>query len=111
MGSARRRHAPVQRRRFHGPSDRNHYGELSTALTPTYIRNLPTTDAWGHRLRFSVDEAMGSAQKANEYAIRSPGRDGNLDGTTYTPGKTTDENADIVYSGGTFIVYPATAGQ
>ncbi len=94
---------------FTVPAVEINYGDLSKMLTPTYIRIVPQNDAWGHRLRFSTSEALGSATPATEYAIRSPGRDGNLDGTSYTPGRTTDPNADIVYSGGVFVVYPASA--
>jgi prepilin-type N-terminal cleavage/methylation domain-containing protein len=85
------------------------YTEVSKILTPIYIKILPKTDAWGHDLVFSVDQPI-NGPAASEYSIRSPGRDGLLD-TTITPGKTEDPNADIVYSGGTFIMYPATAGQ
>lgn len=79
------------------------YADMSGILTPTYIQYLPRDDAFGHKLRFNA------AAKADQYSIRSPGRDGLLDGTSYTPGRTTDPNADIVYSGGTFIVYPGVA--
>lgn len=85
--------------------------ELTSMLTPTYIRIIPRADAWGHEMKYSADATVGSGTPANEYAIRSPGRDGNLDGTVYTPGATDDPNADIVYSGGTFIVYPRGGGQ
>lgn len=85
------------------------YLDMAGILTPTYIRYLPRDDAWGHKLRYNTDEQLGAAAKADQYSIRSPGRDGLLDGTIYTEGRTTDPNADIVYAGGTFIVYPGVA--
>jgi prepilin-type N-terminal cleavage/methylation domain-containing protein len=94
---------------FTVPANIISYPGMVTMLTPNYIKILPQKDAWGHDLVFSVDQPVGGPAAA-EYAIRSPGRDGQLD-TTIVPGKTTDPNADIVYSGGTFIMYPATAGQ
>jgi hypothetical protein len=77
-------------------------------LSPTYIRVLPRIDGWGYPLTFNTDQALGSPTGADQYCIRSPGRDGRLDPSgTYTPGKTDDPDADIVYSNGTFIVQPA----
>ena len=86
------------------------YDDMKTMLTPQYIKVLPQKDGWGHPLIFSADAPLGSTTPADEYAIRSPGRDGVVD-ATITPGTTTDDNADIVYSGGTFVQYPSKAAQ
>ena len=91
------------------PEENATYTEMKTLLTPTYIRVLPQFDAFGHTFVFSVEHPIGSTSAASEYAVRSPGKDGILDGTSYTPGPTKDDNADIVYSGGTFVVWPAHA--
>ncbi len=84
------------------------YADMKTMLTPTYIRVLPQSDGFGHPLVFSLDQPIGSEQVATEYAIRSAGRDGILD-TSYTPGPTKDDDVDIVYSGGQFVVWPSRA--
>src|SRR5437868_5435395 len=81
------------------------YAELNVLLSPTYMRNIPSTDGWGNALQFAIDQPAG-ARPAAEYAIRSPGRDGVFAGNTYTAGPTTGFDCDIVYSGGSFIVWP-----
>ena len=82
------------------------YAQVTTLLSPTYMRNIPSADGWGYALQFGADQAIGSATPAAEYAIRSPGRDGQYTGTTYTAGPTTSFDCDIVYSNGSFIVWP-----
>lgn len=77
------------------------FGQLSTLLVPTYTQNMPRLDGWNRPLDFAID----GATPATEYAIRSPGRDGQYQ-TTYVPGATTDFDCDIVYSGGSFVAYP-----
>ncbi|HEV8657573.1 MAG TPA: prepilin-type N-terminal cleavage/methylation domain-containing protein [Thermoanaerobaculia bacterium] len=92
---------------FTVPAAQFTYGDAATLLSPTYIRALPQNDAWGRPLVFNADEPFGATTPADVYCIRSGGRDGQLAGSTYTPGATDDPDADIVYSGGTFVVYPA----
>ncbi|MDQ3282447.1 MAG: type II secretion system protein GspG [Acidobacteriota bacterium] len=75
------------------------YETLLTALTPTYTRKLPRTDAWGRPLEFAVGEGK-------EYAIRSMGRDGKVEGGEYTPGETTEPDCDIIYANGAFVTFP-----
>lgn len=82
------------------------YAEMAVILTPTYMRGLPTQDGWGHAYGYSIDAAVGSTTPAEEYVIRSPGRDGQFDGTTYTPGPNDDPDTDIVFSAGSFVVWP-----
>jgi len=81
------------------------YGSLSAMISPTYMRNIPQFDAWGHPLQFATDEPLGG-KPANEYVIRSPGRDGVFSGNKYTGGPTTSFDCDIVYSGGAFVAWP-----
>ncbi len=81
------------------------YPELTTLLSPTYMRNIPNIDGWGNALQFAVDQPIGGTPAAN-YAIRSPGRDGRYSGSSYTAGPTTSFDCDIVYSGGAFVVWP-----
>lgn len=81
------------------------YADLTTLLAPTYMRNIPSTDGWGNALGFATDRPIGGISAA-EYAIRSAGRDGVFSGNTYTAGPTTAFDCDIVYSGGSFVVWP-----
>ena len=81
------------------------YTDLTTVLSPTYMRNIPQFDGWGHPLQFAIDQAIGG-KPASDYAIRSPGRDGTYSGDKYTGGPTTSFDCDIVYSGGAFVVWP-----
>ena len=73
-----------------------------TLLKPTYIAEPPTVDGWRHPLLYAVDNTLYA------YALVSPGRDGGLDGGSWSPvcGTTTDFNSDIIYANGTFIQYP-----
>lgn len=77
------------------------YDSLRTLLVPTYAQTMPRLDGWNHPLDFAID----SGTPASEYAVRSPGRDG-LYETTYVAGATNRFDCDIVYSGGSFVVYP-----
>lgn len=82
------------------------YAGVVTMLTPTYLKNIPQVDGWGRAFVFGLSSPIGSGVPANEYAIRSPGRDGVFNTDTYVPGPTTDYDCDIVYSSGAFVVYP-----
>lgn len=86
------------------------YGELHALLAPTYMANIPSSDGWGNPLEFRLDQPLGSAVPAAEYAIRSPGRDGRYQ-SVYVEGATTDFDCDIVYAGGSFIVWPEGVQQ
>lgn len=80
-------------------------GQMNTLLVPTYIKVLPRIDGWGHPLDFAADQAIGSTSGASDYALRSPGRDG-VFSAPYIVGGTTAFDCDIVYSDGSFVVYP-----
>jgi prepilin-type N-terminal cleavage/methylation domain-containing protein len=87
------------------------YPNMMMMLVPTYTREMPRVDGWGHPLEFRVDQAIGSATGAADYAIRSPARDGQTEGDTYAGGATSDFDCDIVYAGGQFIVWPEGTQQ
>lgn len=74
------------------------YDELRDALVPGYMKSIPEVDGWGHPLEFGAVDRV--------YAIRSPGRDGIYEGTTYTAGETDNPDCDIVYSNGNFVRWP-----
>ena len=81
------------------------YASLSILLSPTYIRNTPQKDGWNRSFEYGVDNV--TANKAQEYAIRSFGKDGSAsEGGTYTAGPRNVFECDIVYSMGAFVAYP-----
>lgn len=76
--------------------------DLSDALTPDYIRQLPSVDGWGHPLRVWSD--------GEQYRIVSAGKGGELDrdwsGDIGAGGTTSSFTADIVFADGSFVVWP-----
>lgn len=90
---------------FSFPAAPIEYADLTTLLVPTYTKQLPQRDGWERPYTFGVGQ---TATNAETYAIRSAGRDGQYEGTTYTPGSFDDLDCDIVYSAGQFIRYPET---
>jgi general secretion pathway protein G len=80
------------------------FNEMNTLLAPTYIKVLPRIDGWSVPFGFAADQPIGGSG-ANEYVIRSAGRD-RVFSSSYTVGGTTDFDCDIVFSAGSFIVYP-----
>jgi hypothetical protein len=79
--------------------------ELSVALAPTYIKNLPQKDGWGKDYDFGVDQQWQGSTAAQAYAIQSAGRDGTIIAAP-AAGATTNFDCDIVYSNGSFVTYP-----
>ena len=82
--------------------------QLSGALTPTYIKNLPQKDGWGKDYEFGADQdwANGTQTAAQQYGIQSAGRDGVIVAATTPTGATTNFDCDIVYQNGSFVQYP-----
>jgi len=78
---------------------------ITNVVSPKYIKVCPTVDAWTHAYDY-VATPTGNAQT---YSITSYGKDGVAD--TVQPGPTTDFNNDIVFSTGSFLVYPEGAQQ
>lgn len=81
------------------------FPELQSALSPTYLRELPAVDGWGSPWTISTNAAWGGQARAHAYQIVSGGRD-----ATITPnsesGPTTNFDCDIVYQEGSFLLYP-----
>ncbi len=71
-----------------------------TLLSPTYLAKPPTQDGWG-RFYYYASGITGTA-----YNITSAGRDGVAGTPAVVCGTTTDFNADIIYSNGTFLQWP-----
>ena len=70
-------------------------------ISPTYIKSAPMADGWNSWFMYNID-ATGNA-----YVFGSNGKDGVLQiaGTTAL-GPTTDFNADIIFSNGSFLQWP-----
>ena len=79
--------------------------QLDQMLVPTYIKIMPQYDGWNRKFDIGIDVPIGDAKMANDYAIRSYGRDGVFD-NNIIPGGTTNFDCDIIYMNGTFLVYP-----
>ncbi len=77
------------------------WAQVNEVITPTYLREVPRTDAWGTTLEFNAT--------MNEYFMRSAGKDRAFSGTTYTEIMTHVFDCDIVYGNGNFLVYPEGA--
>lgn len=71
---------------------------MSTVLTPTYIKVVPTADGWAWNIQYGAPSGGGG------YTVRSLAKDGLKNGTI---GQTTDFNCDIVFQVGQFIAYPS----
>ena len=71
---------------------------LAGWLQPTYIKQLPQKDGWG--------TLYDTAATANEYQIRSYGKNGVSDGSSPAFGPTTKFDSDIIFQNGTFVQYP-----
>jgi general secretion pathway protein G len=85
---------------FTFPATSVSHATLATLLMPTYAQTLPRVDGWNRPLQFGTE-----GSPAGVYGVRSAGRDGIFE-TSYVQGATTDPDCDIVYSGGSFVVYP-----
>ncbi len=83
---------------------------LTTFLSPTYVKTFPQRDGWGTNWGLGVDQSWGNSAAAQVYAIISYGKDATAQ-TAWNGGATTNFDCDIVYSNGTFIQYPEGVQQ
>ena len=76
--------------------------DLTPALVPTYMKSPVATDGWQHTLYLGIEPEKQS------YALGSWGKDGSRDGdfSSFVSGSTTDFNADIIFTDGSFVKYP-----
>ena len=78
------------------------YEGLRQVLSPTYIRSVPPTDAWGRPFAYLV-----SADKQH-YRFASAGPDGKFDPASLQIGKKPVQSDDIIFEDGSFVYYPAS---
>jgi hypothetical protein len=103
-------------------TDENHYPkassveELSKILSPTYIRETPLKDPWGHEYVYIVSPDL------EHYRFASAGSDGSfdydskvlaIDTAVLQPQRrdTTDPKEDLIYQDGEFVRAPKAAKQ
>ena len=84
--------------------------DLSSSLAPTYMKQMPLWDGWDHAFEFFVDRQWGATGNAQQYAIVSPGRDGQF-AATETTGVIQNFDCDIIFSNGSFLAYPEGASS
>ena len=80
-----------------------------------YLHRMPTNDGWQHPYEFKAAFTAGDDSSysvlmtgSRMIGIRSPGRSGDFDGTTYTSGAflSSKYDCDIVWSDGYFVRVP-----
>jgi len=82
---------------------------MTSFLSPTYVKTFPQRDGWGTPWEFAADSPWADATAAQVYTIRSYGKNGVSD--TPVEGATTNFDCDIIYSNGTFVSYPEGVQQ
>ena len=83
------------------PATSNTTSVLGPMLTPTYIKTVPGYDGWSNPIH--------TGMSVNSYAIQSYGADKGVSFTsTSAAAAVTTQNfdCDIIYSDGSFVVYP-----
>jgi type II secretion system protein G len=80
------------------PTSSSTPSDMGGILSPTYIKVLPPHDGWNNDWEYRVG--------SQSYAIISYGKDGTKNSSYGTCGPTTNFDCDIVYSEGTFLIYP-----
>jgi general secretion pathway protein G len=83
--------------------------DLAPILAPTYMKELPKVDAWGHDYVFFSDHPIGDHTPGKTYAVISGGHDGEISDQVFKGGFT-NYDCDIIYSGGVFLSYPQGYG-
>jgi type II secretion system protein G len=91
------------------PAGGSPLSDIRSSVEPRYIKKLPTVDAWNTPYNYIAGPTSATAQ---QYTIASCGKDGGGSGSTCAApvdaysGPTTNFNNDIVFSQGSFIVFP-----
>jgi type II secretion system protein G len=83
--------------------------DLGPILVPTYMKEMPKTDGWGHDYAFFSDRPVGDHTPGKTYAIISGGHDGEISEQVFKGGFT-NYDCDIIYAQGVFLSYPQGYG-
>jgi len=91
------------------------HAELAALLVPDYIPELPATDLWGHPLEFCLERSPTPPGEHLKYqaGVRSPGRDGAFEGTSYAAGAfpLDEPDHDVVWIDGFFVTWPSKEAE
>ena len=81
--------------------------DMATILVPQYLQDVPALDGWKTAYEYYL-KTGSEVLDQQVMAIRSSGRGGAMDGTTYTVTsfEPTDYNQDIVWADGFFVRWP-----
>ena len=73
---------------------------IAPAMEPTYVKKIPSNDGWTNALKYIAT--------VSEYTVQSYGKDRTAGGggTPAANGGTTNFNADILFSTGSFVQFP-----
>ncbi|HYO76336.1 MAG TPA: type II secretion system protein [Thermoanaerobaculia bacterium] len=84
------------------PATNKDISDLTSLISPTYIKRIPIYDGWGNIMKYGSD--------GQSYAIKSYGSDEseNYSGVTSESGPITTGafDCDIIFSDGVFVMYP-----
>lgn len=82
------------------------HADLATILVPMYMQEVPELDGWGHPYELYLNTENPLAEKV--MSIRSPGKDGLFEGSSYTITSFDPESfdEDIVWADGFFVRWP-----
>ena len=86
------------------PADTANVSSMAGPLTPTYVKRLPEYDGWGKDFRVGLKPVS-----YDSYTVKSWGADKSSSTTVTTatlPITTNSFDCDIIYSDGTFVMYP-----
>ncbi|HZF09738.1 MAG TPA: prepilin-type N-terminal cleavage/methylation domain-containing protein [Thermoanaerobaculia bacterium] len=80
--------------------------DLITVLVPEYMQAVPYLDGWKRPYDYYLKTAVPTAPQV--MAIRSPGRDGVAEGSSYTVSnfEPTDYDRDVLWADGFFVRWP-----
>ena len=73
---------------------------ISTGMEPTYVKKIPSNDGWTNAFKYVAS--------VSDYTIQSYGKDraSGGGGSVAANGGSTDFNADILFSTGSFVQFP-----
>src|ERR1044072_6321761 len=64
---------------YEGCDQKIDINDVVGVLTPTYIKLVPKSDAWGNLFSCYLDQSWGAPTAATKYVIISGGHDGRID--------------------------------
>jgi hypothetical protein len=86
------------------------YAELKALLVPTYLKELPRLDPWGHPYEYRLSQ---DPEADEVMVVRSAGAGGNFSGNVYEVGAFSPDDAsqNVVWKDGYFVRWPQPQGK